>query len=396
MNRRQFLEAASAFAAPGFAQQGRGGILVPASDIEKLRNRLRRMPAQAEALERSLPKALTEGPWSVTFARPEVKGLAPQDYFSEGPYWWPDPKNPKGPYIRRDGERNPDCFNRNHDDLATMASTLLSLGMGAALVGDRRYSRRAAEVASVWFIDAKTRMNPNLEHGQAIHGVSSGRAEGIIDTVSLIYAVQGLSLIETAGELDSNVATGVRTWFADYLEWMRTSRIGREERKSGNNHSTWWAAQAAAYAAFTGNSPVQREMWEEYKTQLAPQQIRPNGSCPREEARTNSLHYSAYNLDAFSVLCRLARVAGVDLWAFRDSKGTGVLKSVDYLLPYVEHPDTWRKQEITPFQPDRIVFPGLAAMDTGSRKLFEAYFALPRSLDLPWILWVDLMVRASA
>jgi Alginate lyase len=324
---------------------------------------------------------------------PTSPGLDPHDYFSEGPYWWPDPKDPHAPYTRRDGERNPDRFDRHHDDLAAMSSALLSLGMGAALTGDRECSKRANEVASVWFVDAKTRMNPHLEHGQAIRGVASGRGEGIIDTVPLIYAVQGLALIDAAGELDRGVADGVRKWFADYLAWMRSSAIGREEQKSGNNHSTWWTAQAAAYAAFTGNAALQKELWESYRTFLVPHQIRPDGSCPLEEARTNSLHYSAYNLDAFTVLCRLARVAGVDLWKFRDSQGASVLGSIDYLLPFVERPAAWRKQEITPFQPDRIVFPGLAAIDTGSEKLREAYFALPRSLDIPWILWVDLTVR---
>lgn len=395
MNRRQFFAAASAFSARGFGQ-GRAGILASPAEIEKIRNRLSKMPAQAEAVNRRLTEALRAGPWSVTFARPGVAGLAEHDYFSEGPYWWPDPKNPNGPYIRRDGERNPARFDRNHDDLGAMSSALLSLGMGTALLGDRRCARRAAEVASVWFVDAKTRMNPNLEHGQAIRGVTSGRAEGIIDTVSLIYAVQGLDLIDAAGELDSQVASGVRNWFSDYLRWMQTSPIGREEQKSGNNHATWWAAQSATYAAFTRNSAVEKELWDEYRTYLVPHQIRPDGSCPLEEARTNSLHYSAYNLDAFSILCRMAQVAGVDLWKFRDSKGGSVLGSIDYLLPYVEHPDKWRKQEITPFQPDRIVFPGLAGLGTGSQKLFESYFALPRSLDIPWILWVDLMVRASA
>ena len=37
--------------------------------------------------------------------------VAPHDYFSEGDYWWPDPKNPGGPYIRRDGFSNPANFN---------------------------------------------------------------------------------------------------------------------------------------------------------------------------------------------------------------------------------------------------------------------------------------------
>ena len=42
------------------------------------------------------------------------KGVTPpsgdkHDYMSQAPYWWPDPTKPDGsPYIRKDGERNPE------------------------------------------------------------------------------------------------------------------------------------------------------------------------------------------------------------------------------------------------------------------------------------------------
>ena len=35
----------------------------------------------------------------------------PHDYFSQADYFWPDPKNPDGPYINRDGQSNPGNFN---------------------------------------------------------------------------------------------------------------------------------------------------------------------------------------------------------------------------------------------------------------------------------------------
>jgi hypothetical protein len=35
------------------------------------------------------------------------------DYMSQAPYWWPDPASADGkPYIRRDGERNPEINRR--------------------------------------------------------------------------------------------------------------------------------------------------------------------------------------------------------------------------------------------------------------------------------------------
>jgi hypothetical protein len=383
--RRDFLRSAGASVVPGFgafAQNSGTLLLLTKAEAAAIRDKL---GARAE-IRAAADKALKAGPWSVTFARPGGQDLTPHEYFSEGPYWWPDPKNPNGPYIRRDGERNPARFNRNHDDLGAMSTALLALGMGAYFLSDRQCAAHAAKVASTWFVDSKTRMDPNLEHGQAVRGHNSGRGTGIIDTVSLIYAVQGLALAEAAGNLDAAAGSGVRDWFKDYLQWMTHSEKGLDEKKSGNNHATWWAAQVAAYAGYIGDRATLDEIWKHYRTYLLPTEIQPDGSCPREEARTRSLSYSTFNVDAFAVICRLAQVNGVDLWA-------GVMPAVDYLMPYVLHPETWRKQQITPFEKDRIVFPGLAAVGTKSKRLMETYLSLPRALISQWVLLVDLIVK---
>jgi hypothetical protein len=385
--RRQFLGCAGASVVPGigaFAQNSGNLLLLSKSDAAAIRDKL---GARAE-VRAVAEKALRAGPWSVTFARPEGQDLTPHEYFSEGPYWWPDPKNPKGPYIRRDGERNPARFVRNHDDLGAMSTALLALGMGAYFLNDRPCAAQAAKIASTWFVDSKTRMDPNLEHGQAVRGHNNGRGTGIIDTVSLIYAVQGLALAEAGGNLDAAVGAHVRDWFKVYLEWMTHSQKGLDEKKSGNNHATWWAAQVAAYAGYIGDRATQDEIWKHYRTYLVPTEIQPDGSCPREEARTRSLSYSTFNLDAFAVICRLAQVNGVDLWP-------GVMPAIDYLMPYVLHPETWRKQQITPFEKDRIVFPGLAAVGTKSRKLIETYLGLPRALSSPWVSLADLIAKSG-
>ena len=53
---------------------------------------------------------LHQAPRTVTADVCERSKGGPQDYYSEGDYWWPNPKDPKGPYIRRDGETNPNNF----------------------------------------------------------------------------------------------------------------------------------------------------------------------------------------------------------------------------------------------------------------------------------------------
>ncbi len=200
------------------------------------------------AVRRNADAALHAGPWTVTSHRPDNVTAGPNDYYSEGPYWWPDPKNPKGPYIRKDGQRNPGRFMGNRTDLGDMCSAVLALGMGGFLLGDRACGEHAAQVLSTWFVNPKTRMNPNLEYGQAVRGINTGRGTGLIDTVSLIHAAQGIWLLDRAGMLSPSMGDPVRRWYADFLKWMTTSPKGLDEKKSGNNHATWWTAQVAAYA----------------------------------------------------------------------------------------------------------------------------------------------------
>ena len=385
LTRRSFCVGLGAL--PLFAAADHRGILLTAEQAA----RLRANPVP-DAVRRNASAALNAGPWSVTTHRPDHVSVGPNDYYSEGPYWWPDPKNLGGPYIRKDGERNPARFMGNRLDLGEMCSAVLALATSAFLFGDKACGAHAAKVLSTWFIDPKTRMNPNLEYGQAVHGVSTGRGTGLIDTVSLIHAAQGIWLLEHAGMLDSGLAGGVRAWYADFLKWMTTDTKGLAEKNSGNNHATWWTAQVASYATLTSNEAAKSMAWEHYRKVLVPDEIKPEGSCPREEARTNSLSYSAMNLDAFSVVCRVAATNGADLWAYRTHEGVSVVKAFDYLTPYVLHPDTWKKPQISRFNPDGTFFPGLAGIGLRSKTLAEAYASLPRSTS-PWSQFLGLLIK---
>jgi hypothetical protein len=368
------------------------GILVSPTQACRIRDYL--AGESASQVRHNADAALQAGPWSVVNHRPDYVKTGPNDYYSEGPYWWPDPKNPNGPYIRKDGEHNPNRFMGNRRDLGDMCSAVLTLGIGAYLLGDKRCAEHAAKVLATWFVDPKTRMNPNLEFGQAVRGINTGRGTGIIDTVSLIHVTQGVSLLEQHGLLDGTVAEGVRGWFADYLKWMTTSAKGLDEKKATNNHATWWTAQVAAFATLVEDRAAQSMAWDYYRNYLVPTEVEPDGSCPREEARTNSLGYSTMNLDGFSVLCRIAETNGVNLWRYRTPKGIGIEKSFHYLMPYLLHPDTWRKQQISRFSADGSVFLGLAGVGLNSEELLAAYRSLPRAHS-PWVQFVDLVVRTA-
>ena len=392
MNRRAFLCLLAA-CRPVLARRSTG-LLLSEEDAARIRDAAGKDPALSASIRKLADAALRAGPWSVAWHRPERVKTTPNDYCSEGPYWWPDPMNPGGPYIRRDGERNPARFIDNRRDLGEMCDTVLALGMSASFLNNAACAEHAAKVLSVWFLDPKTRMNPNLEFGQAVPGRNTGRGTGIIDTVALIDAAQGIHLLERTAKFDAAAASGVRRWFAEYLRWMTGSEKGLDEKKATNNHATWWTAQAAAYATLVGDEAAKAVAWDRYRTYLLPSQVQPDGSCPREEARTRSLSYSSMNLDGFSVLCRIAELNGVDLWRFHTAKGIGIERSFHYLMPYVLQPRTWRKQQITSYDQDRSIFPALGGLGLRSEELLAAYRRLPRA-EAPRVLLVDLLVHSA-
>jgi hypothetical protein len=345
---------------------------------------VRRLRADAD-------RRMREGSWTVTSERPKGVELDPHDYYSEAPYWWPDPANPSGPYLRRDGEINPDRFTANRAALNSMCDAVFSLGAAAFYLDDTRYAQRAARLVNTWFINPKTRMNPSLEHAQAVPHVDAGRAAGILDGRVLVRAVQGMEFLAQTGAWDRKDQAAVHRWFEEYLQWLTHSQNGVDERRSGDNHASWWTVQVAAVATFVEDPAAQRTAFDYYRDRILPGQIRTDGSAPREEVRTRSLSYSAFNLEAFAMLCRIAQAHGTDLWTLRARNGASIGTVIDYLEPYLGDPRKWSKEQVAEFQNDGLYFLAFAGM--GLKK--PEYVALFRKLEHPegaWLSFVDLMV----
>ncbi len=347
---------------------------------------VRRLRADAE-------KRLKEGPWSVTAERPKSLelDLDVHDYYSQAPYWWPDPNNPTGAYVRRDGQTNPDRFLANKNALNAMSDTVFSLGTAAFLLDDERYAHRAAQVVNAWFVNPKTRMNPNLEFAQVVRGSEAARGEGILDGRVLIRAVQGMEFLAHTGAWDPKDQAAVRKWFEDYLEWLTRSKKGQYEQKSGNNHASWWTAQAAAISSYVQNKPASAMIFGYYRDHILAAQIRPDGSAPREEARTRSLSYSAFNLEAYATICRIAEVNGENLWSIEGKNGTTIATVIEYLRPFLQDPKGWNKEQIIAFQNNGLYALAFAGMGLKNPQ----YVALYRKLERPegaFFSLVDLVV----
>jgi len=345
---------------------------------------VRRLRAEAE-------RRLKEGPWTVTADRPQGLNLDIHEYYSEAPYWWPQSEDPTAPYVRRDGQINANRFLANKTALNSMAEAVYVLGTASYLLDDAKYAQRAARIIRAWFLDPKTRMNPELENAQAIRNLNTGRGAGILDGRVFIRAIQGMEFLALTGNWDAKDQAGLKKWFQEYLHWLLTSTPAEAEQHAGNNHSSWWTAQAAAVATFVEDEAAEKQVFTFYRESIFPRQIKPDGSAPREELRTKSLSYSAFNLEAYTVTCRIAQLRGVDLWTVKTKGGATIATIIDYLQPFLTDPKKWSKEQIADFTPDSVYALAFAGM--GMKK--PDYIALFRKLERPesaWLSLVDLLV----
>lgn len=293
---------------------------------------------------------LKERPITVTASHSPRSVGGSHDYFSEGDYWWPDPKNPNGPYIQRDGMSNPANFDDHRKALMRLSVQAPALCAAWVLTKKRKYAEHAAEHLRAWFLNKNTLMNPNLQYAQAIHGRTTGRGTGIIDTIQLVEVFRGASAIEASDVLSAAELDGLRHWVAEYLQWLTTSKNGIQERNAKNNHGTCWVMQAAEFAVYTRNSDVQRYCRQRFKDVLVPNQMAANGSFPLELRRTKPYSYSLFNLETMSAVCQILSTRQENLWAFQLPDGRGMARAVAFMYPYIADKKKW------PYPPDVMYF----------------------------------------
>jgi len=291
-------------------------------------------------------KYLNEQPITITASQSPRSSGGLHDFFSEGDYWWPDPNNPSGPYIQRDGMSNPDNFVDHRRYLMRLSIQVPALTAAWKITKDTRYARKAATHLRAWFIDEATRMNPSLEFAQAIHGRFTGRGTGVIDTIHLVEVAKAIQVLEASGALSEAELKQIKKWFSDYVVWMTTSKNGTDERDARNNHGTCWVMQVSAFADLIGDKTLLEYCRDRFKTVLVPNQIAVDGSFPEEKRRTKPYGYSLFNLDAMTTVCQILSTPNDNLWKFETRDGRGVARAVAYLYPYIKDKKSW------PLKPD--------------------------------------------
>jgi Alginate lyase len=281
-----------------------------------------------------------------------IRGQDPHDYFSLAPYFWPDPEKPDGiPYIHRDGVRNPekDLVSDNLE-ISRMVSAVRHLSLAYHITGDEKYARGAARFLRGFFLDPATRMNPNMEHAQAIMGVNSGRGSGMIDVFCLSYLPDCITLIAPSHSWSNKDARGMRRWWHDYADWLRTSPKGGAEARNPNNHGFYYDLQLSCVLLGAGDPGEARKHLLAHLAERLDRQITPSGEMPREEARPTSWHYCNYAVTGICYAGTVARCLGIDIWTHRAPDGSGsIRKAMLFLVPFIDHGTAWKFREIGSF-----------------------------------------------
>ncbi len=312
-----------------------------------------RVVAAAERYLREAPVTLT------AFPAPHSAG-GPHDFSSDGDYWWPDPRSPDSPYVRRDGETNPDNFVAHRDAMRRLSLIVPALVAAYQVTRDERYARHAAAHLRAWFVDERTRMNPSLLFSQAIKGRATGRGTGLIDTIHLVEVARAAWVLEQLGYRDEALA-GTREWFRQYLHWMTTHPYGNDERTSGNNHAAAWALQVAEFAHLVGDERQLDRMRRFFEDTLVAGQMAADGSFPRELGRTKPYGYSLFQLD---VMAALAWVLGT--WTYATPDGRGMRAALGFMYPFIKDKRTWPRPpdvmyfDAWPVRHPALLFGGLA------------------------------------
>ena len=318
------------------------------------------------------------------------------DYMSVGVYWWPctrraaqacacnatycAPSSPTCdpatglPWVSCDGHVNHAAVaGLDQPQLAGLASAVAALAQGFYWTREEAYAARAASLLRAWFLDPATRMNPNLNFGQAFPGVlPNGSFSGLIEADgNLIQLLDAVALLQAEAPCSGPPpappcapspawttadAAGLRAWLSQWSAWLATSPFSETALAFFNNHQTWLRGSWGLVSAWLGDTARGVALLNGAKSALhAPicEQIGAGGELPAEEARVNSIGYVLMDATGLLNLAGSSRYAPFvaagggaavgDLYTFVCPSGnhSSIQAALQYLIPFALGERAW-------------------------------------------------------
>lgn len=263
----------------------------------------------------------------------------------------------------------------DHDSLLNLTSAIIDLGIAYYFTENVTFGNFAANLLTTWFLNPKTRMNPNMAFGHFIPGVTNGSHGTFIDSHWFPEMLDATRLLSEEVWSAKNAAL-LQKWFGDFLFWMNTSSFGKEEANETNNHGVWYDVQTLSIALYVGTKDaiiIANDVIKQAPHRRVDIQIKSDGKLPAEDARTKSWSYNNFCLNAFFHLATLTDYINdkmlflydmktlttmphifqqhVNLWTYNSSTGGSIRKTLDWQLPYIQLKKKWPFQQIVPFFP---------------------------------------------
>lgn len=280
-------------------------------------------------------EALKIGSFAVTDKPKSRFSDDPHDYQSLAKYSWPNPESDSGlPYVTRDGEVNPDCYDEDLDyiRLVRFSERAVLLALAAYFTGKSAYGRSGAELLHTWFVDPQTRQTPHFRFAQVSPGREGLRWQGIIEGRFLVYVTEAAQLLAAAGALTPALCEETRGWFAALLDWLLESEHGQKAMNARNNIGFWYDLQCMVYAQFCGRAELAEQIARERVATRLSKQLSSDGTLPVELARSYPQDYVAFTLAAMALIARTGERAGLKLWTQREGDGRNFQAAHDWLL----------------------------------------------------------------
>ena len=231
------------------------------------------------------------------------------DYESFSIYSWPNPNTIDGlPYIKRDGYQNPEHLMNDKKALRAVAYIVYVLGILYYFTKDKKYYQKLKDHLNVFFINPETKMNPHLNHGQALPGVNDGQSGGIIDfAVSFGYTLSILTALKNEQLLENNLVASLSKWLDEFLKWLLEDDFGKDMAIKKNNHSLVYDYVVLIISLFLKRDKNVDEVKNRYFSRIA-SQIKEDGLMPEELKRNKSRSYFFMNLKLFIEIGRLLEI----------------------------------------------------------------------------------------
>lgn len=237
------------------------------------------------------------------------------NYETVAPYFWPDPNNPDGKYISRDGVVNPEyrLYDRGRIDL--LADRCKTLSTAYYLSRDTVFASAWLRDMRRWFIDSSTMMYPQFDFAQIIPTHSKkGAPGGIIEAYVLTDVVDGIMLMDSLNILPKADGRKLKKWFKAFTLWMQKSYDGQLRFRNIDNIGTAYDVLLYSLCIYTNNKSGVSEIEKSFASQRLFQQITPDGRQTEELKRTLPMKYSIYNLAHIIDFCTIAKKRGVDFY----------------------------------------------------------------------------------